>query len=101
MPAALSTAVSVSARGAIAPPKAAMNGGGISASGGAKTEAGSGTGCSSSKIVGLASPLVKTPKIAEPLVEMRGAACAAAVDVHQIKFLHPSKEPNTKPGTIA
>jgi hypothetical protein len=49
-----------------------MNGAGISTSGGAKTEAGSGTGWSSSKIVGLASPLVKTPKIAEPLVKMSG-----------------------------
>ena len=39
---------------------------------GAKTEAGSGTGWSWSKIVGLASPLVKTPKMAEPLVKMSG-----------------------------
>ena len=45
---------------------------GISTSGGAKTEAGSGTGWSSSKIVGLASPLVETPKMAEPLVKMSG-----------------------------
>jgi hypothetical protein len=65
MPAALSTAVSVSTRRTIAPPKASMNGAGISTSGDAKTEAGSGTGWSSSKIVGLASPLVKTPKMAE------------------------------------
>src|SRR6202022_4463707 len=49
-----------------------MNGGGSSTSGGAKTEAGSGTGWSSSKIVGLASPLVKTPKIAEPQVKISG-----------------------------
>ena len=47
-----------------------MNGAGISTSGDAKTEAGSGTGWSSSKIVGLASPLVKTPKMAEPLVKI-------------------------------
>ena len=72
MPAALSTAVSVSTRRTIAPPKASMNGAGISTSGDAKTEAGSGTGWSSSKIVGLASPLVKTPKMAEPLVKMSG-----------------------------
>jgi hypothetical protein len=71
-PDALRTAVSVSARGAIAAAKASMNDCGISASGGAKTEAGSGTGWSSSKIVGLASPLVKTAKIAEPLVKMSG-----------------------------
>ena len=68
----LEHALSVSTRGAMAPPKASMNGGGSSASGGAKTEAGRGTGWSSSKIVGLASPLVKTPKIAEPLVKISG-----------------------------
>ena len=72
MPAALSTAVSVSTRRTIAPPKASMNGAGILTSGDAKTEAGSGTGWPSSKIVGLASPLVKTPKMAEPLVKMSG-----------------------------
>ena len=72
-PAALSTAVSVSTRRTIAPPKASMNGAGISTSGGAKTEAGSATGWSSSKIVGLASALGgRPPEMAEPLVKMSG-----------------------------